>query len=527
MMDIRNGKNMMRWLFTSLFFLLVWLWASWWMGDVMRIAYERSFIAADATLMHWLWQKSFGWLWILGRALLTLYRWPIVGGLFVAVMLTAGSWLIGVCLRLPQRWRWVRYLPSVCWMLWTAKEGLNLFYMNEPGRVLGVPFLVLVVLAMLAGIVGRLYQGGSAHRSGIENKQCSTSKVFTPSMIGRVGGESLLIFLCFSIPAFYLNYRHPYLRPLTKMQVQLLNDDYEGMSRTAHEHASIGCRQMAGYYAVALSRTGHLADQLFDIKLEFDSLHTYGFQGEPNECLNYHVIDCNFFAGLIRAARHYVVEDLTMSGPSLYNLKYMVKISLIEGDWALARKYLHVVRQAPFEGDFIEKYEPMVGHFDRVQADPELAAVIKVLPSYHTLEQMHVKPGFLGYYVDLKEFKTREALEWSTVACLYAKRMPSFLQRCRGYVGSMPPSSIAEGLLIKAYAEPSILQAFPQLELGISRYELFMQDAKPYLDDRERGGEVLFEKYKGYYPYYYLFGNMRSTRKPNDGEQEHNKAGVN
>ena len=108
-----------------LFFLLSLLWASWWMGDVFRIAYERSFIVADSTLMFWLWQKSFGWLWIIGRALLIMYRWKIVGGLLVAVLLTVGSWLFGYCLRLPQRWRILQFLPASLWMLWTAKVGLN------------------------------------------------------------------------------------------------------------------------------------------------------------------------------------------------------------------------------------------------------------------------------------------------------------------------------------------------------------------------------------------------------------------
>ncbi|MCR5180222.1 MAG: hypothetical protein K6C30_03275, partial [Bacteroidaceae bacterium] len=70
-----------------LFFFLVWLWASWWMGDVFRIAYEYSFFAPDATLMHWLWQRSNGLLWIIGRVLLTLYHWPVVGGLLVAILL--------------------------------------------------------------------------------------------------------------------------------------------------------------------------------------------------------------------------------------------------------------------------------------------------------------------------------------------------------------------------------------------------------------------------------------------------------
>ena len=33
-----------------LLFVLAWAWSAWWMGDVWRIARERSFLAADPTL---------------------------------------------------------------------------------------------------------------------------------------------------------------------------------------------------------------------------------------------------------------------------------------------------------------------------------------------------------------------------------------------------------------------------------------------------------------------------------------------
>ena len=87
-----------------LFFGLAWLWASWWMGSIFCVAREWSYVAFDATLMHWLWQQSFGSLWIIGRCLLTLYRWPVVGGLVVAALLTSGSWLVGY-------WPRMRSLP--------------------------------------------------------------------------------------------------------------------------------------------------------------------------------------------------------------------------------------------------------------------------------------------------------------------------------------------------------------------------------------------------------------------------------
>lgn len=479
----------------------------------MRIAYERSFVAADAILMHWLWQRSFGWLWIIGRALLTLYRWPIVGGLFVAVLLTGGSWLVGYCLHLPQRWRWTQYLPAAAWMIWTAHVGINLYYYGEPGRILAIPFLLEVALGVWAVIKGRL-------------SSQPTTEVSTFSL-WRTGGEFLVILLCFALPTFYLCHRHPFLRPLTKMQVQLLNNDYAGMSETAHEHPDMCNRQMAGYYAIALAHTGHLADQLFDIKLEFDTLRAYSYGGKPNPCLNYHIIDCDYHAGLIRAARHYAMEDLTLNGPSLFSLKSMTKISLLDGDWMVARKYLHILRQAPFESEFCRKYEPIVGHPELVQADPEFAAIIKMMPPHHSLEQFYLKPGFVGYYAETSVHKDIETLTWSAIACLYGKRMPQFLNLCEKFIGTTPPRSIAEGLIIQAYKNPDILKAFPQLQMGVNRFELFLQDANPYMADRKRGAEALFKKYKGYYPYYYFFGNLRSTRQPGDDEQGHNKAGVN
>ena len=491
-----------------LFFLLSWLWAFWWMGDVMRIAYERSFFAPDATLMYWLWQQPFGWLWIIGRVLLLTYHWPWAGGLLVAVLLTAGSWLVGYCLRLPQRWRWLQYLPAGVWMMWTATVGLNLFYAREPGRILGVPFLVVTLFAIAALITWLAAQ----HSSPLPT---------SPK------GEGAFILICFALPVCTLHFQHPYMRPLTRMQVQLLHDDFEGISRTAHEHAEMSYRQMAGYYAIALARTGHLAEQLFDIKLDFDTITTYNYGGHPTSTLNYHIIDCDYHAGLIRAARHYVMEDLTMDGPSLYTLKYMVKISLLEGDWVLARKYLHILRKVPFEGTFLRKYEPMVERPDLIQADPEFAFILNMLPPYHTFEQMDEKPAFVGFYANMRGFQNKEALIWSTVACLYSKRMPAFLQRCQRLVGTTPPRSIAEGLLLESYKEPAILKAFPQLEMLVDRFELFLQDASPYMDDRERGSEALFEKYHGYYPYYYFFGNLRNTRRPSDDEPAANKAGVN
>lgn len=505
-----------------IFFFLVWLWASWWMGDVFRIAYERSFFAPDETLMHWLWQQRLGWLWIIGRALLTIYLWPVAGGLLIAALLTGGSWLLGYCLRVSERWHWVQYLPAAAWMLWVANAGLNLYYRHEPGRILAVPFLVVVLCAGVALVIWL-----TKHRQQpLIQSTPEPANPARPHFIFYII-NSIFLLLFFAFPVLIGHFRHPYMRPLTRMQVQLMHNDFEGISHTAHQHPEMSYRQMAGYYTIALAHTGHLADQLFDIKLDYDTLFSDNYLGLPSSSLNYHILDCNYHAGLFRAARHYAMEQLMMDGPSLFTLKYLAKISLLEGDWVLSRKYFRILHKAPFESEFLRKYEPMAGRPDLVKADPEFAFVLAMQPSYHTFEQMYEKPGFVGYYATLRSFSNQEKLIWSIVACLYSKRMEEFLLRCRRLVGTTPPRSIAEGLLIQAGKDPDILKAFPQLDMLVDRFQLFLQDAMPYMKDRERGSEVLFEKYHGYYPYYYFFGNLRSTRKPSQEEQDHNKAGIN
>ena len=235
-----HREGLRGWVFyLSLFFLFAWLWASWWMGDVMRIAYERSFFAPDSTLMYWLWQQKFGWLWIIGRVLLTLYHWPVVGGLLVATLLTSGSWLIGYCLRLPRHWRWLQYLPAAVWMLWAANTGLNLYYKHEPGRILAIPFLV-VVLGAVAALATWTFKSwkrpkcivhsAEVHSDTSVNETLKKKNEKPESQLSLCTMHSstmylITILLCFALPVLITHFRHPYMRPLTRMEVQLMHND--------------------------------------------------------------------------------------------------------------------------------------------------------------------------------------------------------------------------------------------------------------------------------------------------------------
>lgn len=501
-----------------LMFLAVWCWASWWMGDVWRVARERSFFAPDLTLMGFLWQQSHGSLWLIGRAWLTLFRWPWLGGCVVALVLALGSWLVGYCLRLGPRWRWLQYLPAGVWMLWVSWIGLELYYQHESGRALGILFLAFLVVAVDGFVISTF------------------SRKPLPAIIRMPKDESLaqnlsqvaLVLALVVGTAAIGAWRHPYLRPLTRMEVQLLQKDYQGAVQTAQEHATLSYRPLAAYYAIALVHTGRLTEDLFQIRMDYDSLKVNNRSGFPDNGNKYYLADCNYHAGLFRAAGHNAMEDLTMNGPTLYSLKHLTRLALLDGDWALARKYLFILQKEPFEKAWTEPYEAMVGNDEAVAADPEFALLRLTEPLHDSFESQYEQPCFLGYTATLMEGRSMEALTQSLMANLYSKRMPDFLMRCQPLAGQVPPTLIGQGLTTQIKKNPAIQQAFPSLEMDMRRYATFLQAVSPYIKDRPAHARQLFDQFQGYYPYYYFFGNLKATRKKEDNKaQETSNAGVN
>ena len=337
----------------------------------------------------------------------------------------------------------------------------------------------------------------------------------------------LLPLLLVPLPILVSHFRHPYVRPVTRMEVQLLHEDWEGMAATARDNAKLSYRPLAAYYAIALVHTGHLADQLFDIRLDYDSLYVSSWGGNPDIGTNYYQTDCNYHAGLFRAAAHKAMEALTMDGPTLKSLKHLTRLALLDHDWALARKYLHIIAQHPFEGEFVERYTPMLGNAAAVEADPVFARLRRTEPLHDSFESFYQQPTFLGYAAVMTEGRSPEALTQSIMANLYSKRMPDFLMRCEVLVGTTPPRSIAEGLVTQVPKNQAILQVFPQLQMNVQVYQGFLRTVQPYMKERARGGRELFDQYRGYYPYYYFFGNLKATRKSDKKEHASSNVGVN
>lgn len=527
-------------------FLLVWWWAGMWQADVFRMIRENSFFAFDQLLMQYETCKPYGMLWTVGRGLLMLYRYPLLGGAVLSLILTSSCWLLGYAMRLSARWRWIQWLPLAIYTGIITYQGVNSYYEKETGMAFGIPVAIWTILVVWGIIIRSFSKKPSPAVIRIPKDE-------TPAQNYLQLGIAILVGI---LPALiYGETSRPYVRPIAHMQVSVMEQDWNQVIKTAEENAEQSYRPMAAQYAIALVQTGEIGDRLFNVRLDYDSLFVRGLNGDMHNPLNMYLMECDFHAGLVQTAYHHAMENMAMLGPTIRNLKMLCKTSLLRGEWEIAEKYLAILERVPLEGDFVEKYRPMLHKEEAVNADPEFAVVRDLEPMRDHFENRFIQPVFLGYTAALNEGRSLNALKNSLMVNIYTKTMPDFLMRCQALVGQTPPTSIGQAMAMLSSKYPEINKSFPNLNYYIPELQSFLGETNQYIQARpgiteEEKAELLkmgitpsgsdtlissenralharelFPRYKGYYPYYYFFGNLKATKKKDKAESS--KAGVN
>ncbi|MBR4643845.1 MAG: hypothetical protein IKO73_01620 [Bacteroidaceae bacterium] len=499
-----------------LFFVAVLVWATYYYGSVFQLSREYSFWVSDTRQLDFILSCSFGILRYVGRALLMTYKYPWLGGLLMAFILTLGTWLVGYCWRLKAKWRALQYLPALAYMGTVTYYGLDIFFEAETGYIMGIPFLVLLVL-VIWGIMIR-----------------SFSRKKTPSFIKVPSDEThrdnliqlVVCVLGFAAIVGFNELKRPYVRVITQLALMEQEQDWEGIQALARANAYQSNRPMACMYAIALVHTDQIAERMYDIRLDYDSLYLHGMDKTLNNGSSMYIAEGCYHGGFPESCMHSCMEQMVMQGPTLRLMKLYIKSALMRGEWELCRKFLRILSDVPFEGSFCKKYGAMVGNDSLVDADPEIAKIRLTEPLHDSFEGMYQQPVFMGYNLALVEGRSANALYNSLCVCLYTKLMPSFLERLEPLMGRTPPDIIADGILLTATKNPGLENKFTGLNLRIPRIQGFMQQIQPYMSDRPGHAYELFGKYKGYYPYYYFFGNLKATKKGYTGEVTSN-SGVN
>lgn len=522
---IASDSRVARWLPYGLTFLLFWFFCAVVYGDVFTRAAEANFVTSDAMQMKYVLDQRFGWLYWPARYVLLTFSQAWLGGLVMSLLLTAAVALADYALRLPASWRGASaLLPGALlgWMLW---RGTSLYYKNEPSLIFVLPFVLLVVLALAAVLVRFLKRRRAAR----------------PARRWRPYGL-LVPVVVFAALWYATDTCNQNVVLTARMQNRLLQADWDGMIEDALS-ARRPTRAVAAYYAVALVQEGQLLERIFDIPFDYPDARLDHKEG--SEEYGIFQADCDFYSGLFNPAYRCALEHIVMNGPNLYYLKRLAVCAIMNGETALADKYLDIIDSMPFNGKFVAKYRPMLADSTLIEQDAELARVMKFKPQEAKFEQNYRAPIFLGYNLAMLS-GTDESLELAIAANLYSKTLPAALNYILVYYQkhqrTLPPV-LQQAVVLAANDTPAVMQYFPGIvEQAEPLMYSFYTIVKPIIEERDRAmagksqqeQEAIRHEYNarmrkdlkadwlGTYYYYYFCENVDQNQ-----EKPHKTSGVN
>ncbi|MDY4557368.1 MAG: DUF6057 family protein [Alloprevotella sp.] len=496
-----------RWLTYGVGFAALFAFFTWIYGDVLTRTEQDSYVSTSPDTMYYLLSQPWGRLWWLMRWPLLLFKWAAVGGLLLAAVYTLTARFTDYALRLPRRWEGLGFLLPVAQIGWMVWQGTNLYYKNEPSRFLLIALACLLLTAVLAGVVWLVRR--KTH--------------LQPAETVRPYGLAVVVVLVAATSWVTLRFNENEILTarLQNLCAEERWDEMIDQARSARQPS----RAVAAYHAIALLQKGQLLDGVFDIPYDYPVVRLEKHDGSEEYGL--FLTDCSLHAGLINAGYRNAMDRLVMDGPRISTLKQLAICSLLNGEEALCRKYMHLIKAMPFEQDFVEKYEPLIGQQKLIDAEPMFHDILSRYPRESRFEQNYQPPAFLGYNIGLQE-GSDAVLQTSVAACLYSKDLQSFLLRAQimAQKGMPFPACVQQALAILSLKKPELLQAFPQVGRFVpDEIRSFLMDAKPYVGDRLALRHELRNRWLGTYVYYYYTENNDPDQvmKPQTGE----KSGVN
>ena len=562
-------------------FAAVWCLLCLLYGDVLYRTEQESFVTVDAMQMKQVTDLTYGWWYFAARLALSIFHFRWIGGTLLALMLTAIAWLINYLLRIPPRLWALSWLVPFGFFAWYVWLGYHIFFEAEPSLFLLVPMLLFMVLSLLALPVSFIRKKPcpcavtADETSALQPKKtcgkglccytsilvfmlagmaCSIWKLHTitflmvffcvltlcaaawllvlcrsekPQVSGkRSVGISLLCIIAVTAAAWWATDVINNNEIIScRQQNRMMEGDWQGMIDDALS-ARQPNRTVAAYHAVGLVFTDRLLDGMFQLPYHYPDTRLNA-KSKNNE---YSLLlpDCNYATGLLNPAYHAAFEHIVTNGLRLRHLKRMAICAILNDEPQLAEKYMAILKTVPFEGDFVEKYEPMIKDRTLVEQDAELSRVLAFYPREQHFEQQYRQPAFMGYNMGLLS-GTDATLVNSVAATLYSKDLRAFILRAPAFKqkGWAFPRCMQEAIVLYDLSFPNdhALDYFKGNidEFVMSQVKAFANAAQPYAGDKDAMRDNLRNNWIGSYFYYYYCEN----NNPNQIAHSENKAGVN
>jgi len=173
------------------------------------------------------------------------------------------------------------------------------------------------------------------------------------------------------------------------------------------------------FYNIALSETDQLCDRLFfgpqdflagSLVLPWSDIHL------DRGGYFYYTI------GLINEAHRWAYEEMVVFGYRPQNIRLLVKTSLINGDYAMAKKYLGILKRTIYYRHWAKEFERLADNPGLIQSHPELGPKLKLLPKNNFFIQFNEPQNNLPLILEGQP-DNKKAIEYYLAGLLLTKKV--------------------------------------------------------------------------------------------------------
>ena len=475
------------------------------------------------------------WKWTY-LVLLTVVGYPLFGfyALFALLLCLIDNWkdlafnLIAIILGITVPLLYFNFV-------YTSMQGSQIYlyplpdyYWQDEEWKLWIPVLIAIAVVVLCAICspsplpssprgGECHPDGFASRSTLHTSRSSlhsshstlhASRSSLP--LGGAGGGllhfSFLIML--SILVFLFSGKDKNFQNILKMSQAVDAGDWQEVVDVARNSEVPPTRAEVLFRNLALQQLGTSSETMFkfeDSDAEYKSARKHQYLRLMAARQLY------YYYGKVNYSYRWCMEDMVEYGLRPTYLQYMTKCALMNGETDLARKYLTELKDAPFRGDFVEKYSAYIDHPQKMEEDAEMQG-IKRLMNYNNL--LDGDAGLIEVYLlnsfALTEGGSREMVELSLQCNMILKDINGFWAR---FLALLP--TFGDHIPLH-YQEAAVLFSALENKYDISKLpidqnvkERFMKLVQESEMNSSRGDEanaqLLKPSFGDTYWYYYFF----------------------
>lgn len=383
-------------------------------------------------------------------------------------------------------YRMVFHETNIINIYWT---GLPLFRIDEDYYTYYIPFYLLVAFVVVPSLLFS------------KNRQTTVKRVNTWA-ISQVIAIAIIAFA-----TYHFWYKDKNFHTELEMNHCAENLDWEGILTLARDWED-PTRMMWLMKNLALFREGRQGDEMYFYKngdKKCDAPFTVRMTQTGGKMLYLHYGQTNF-------CYRWCLEDGVEYGWRVEYYMYMLKCSLVNGEYAVAKKYIDILKKTKYYADWAEKYDAMVKNPALIKKDKELGPIFNVLSpqdvltSDNTLIEIYLLNTLAhsdGNNPMYQELTLLAALQMKDIDLFW----PRFFHYATLHTNAHMPRHYQEAAYLYGHLENKVdISNMPFDKEVIDSYNEFMAAAQSHAGmSEEEMKPLMYDRFGGTFYFEYFF----------------------